>query len=129
MQSVDLRFATFVLPPMLLSLALSAAAQAPDTVTIEGQTKKTVGTITAMQDGDIACYLSLKDDLGGTFQEMADFELCGQKSALIGQRVKLTYRPRHVQSSECQGNPGCKKSALVLLVVAAVPTVPPAGSR
>jgi len=122
MQSFNLRFAALVLSAMLLVLTVSASAQAPDTVTIDGQTKKAIGTITAMQDGDIACYLSLKDDLGVTFEEMADFELCRQKSALVGQRVALTYRPQRVQSGECQGDPGCRKSVLVLVVVAAKPT-------
>lgn len=113
--------ASLILSAVGLVLTVSVSAQAPAMVTIDGQTKKAIGTITAMEDGDIACYLSLKDDLGVSFQEMADFELCWQKSALIGQRVALTYRPVPVQSRECQGDPGCRKSVVVLLVVAAKP--------
>ena len=121
MQSFNLRFAALVLSPGLLVPMVSASAQAPNTVTIDGQTKNAIGTIAAMQDGDVACYLSLNDDLGVAFQEMADFELCRQKSALVGQRVALTYRPQHLQSRECQGDTRCRKSELVLLVVGAKP--------
>lgn len=115
----------------LLAFPLAAAAQ--ETVTVGGQTKHASGTITAMEDGDIACHLSLKDDRGAVFKEMADFEICAQKRALLGKRVALTYKPQRVQSPECQGNPDCKKSVTVALVVSAKPvaaaTAPSAGAE
>lgn len=86
--------------------------------------KKTTGTITAMEAGDIACYLTLRDDAGVRFREMADFEICEQRS-LLNKRVSLTYKQSRVQSASCQGDPDCKKSDTVLLVVSARPL--PAG--
>ena len=80
--------------------------------------KKTAGVIVAMESGDVACYLKLKDDRGGTFSEMAKFEIC-EKTSLIGKRVALTYELARVMSEECQGNPDCKKSRTVALVSAA----------
>lgn len=102
-------------------LCLSFPAHAQDTVTVGGQTKRAFGTPTAFENGDIACYLTLKDDRSATFREMADFDLCAQERALKGKRVALTYRAQRVQSASCQGNPDCKKTDTVILVVAAKP--------
>jgi len=113
--SICLRY----LVPVLLFLSLPAHAQ--DTVTVGGVTKRAFGTPTAFESGDIACYLTLKDDRGATFREMADFDLCAQERALKGKRVALAYRAQRVQSASCQGNPDCKKTDTVILVVAARP--------
>lgn len=125
--SICLRLLTFVV------LCLSLPAYAQDAVTVGGQTKRTFGTPIAFESGDIACYLTLKDDRGATFREMADFDLCAQERALKGKRVALTYRAQRVQSASCQGNPDCKKTDTVILVVAAKPAplagaTPPAAS-
>jgi hypothetical protein len=104
----------------LLLLAGSAAAQTADTVRVGNETKRAYGTITGMQAGDIACYLSLKDDSGTAFKEMADFDVC-EKRALLNKRVALKYEVRRVQSPECQGDESCKKSVSVALVTDARP--------
>lgn len=104
----------------IVGLARAAAAQTPDTVQIGNLTKKAVGTVTSLQSGDIACYITLKDDKGATFREMADFEICEQRS-LVNRRVALTYAQRRVQSPECQGDESCKKSITVALVTQARP--------
>ena len=104
----------------IVGLARAAAAQTPDTVQIGNLTKKAVGTVTSLQTGDIACYITLKDDKGATFREMADFEICEQRS-LVNRRVALTYAQRRVQSPECQGDESCKKSITVALVTQARP--------
>lgn len=119
--STCLRLLAFVV------LCLSIPAYAQDTVTVGGQTKRAFGIPTAFETGDIACYLILKDDRGATFREMADFDLCAQERALKGKRVALTYRTQRVQSASCQGDPDCKKTDTVVLVVAAKP-VPLAGA-
>ena len=95
------------------------ALQEVPTVRIGQATKKTVGTIIATNSGDVACYLTLKDDRGVTFEEMADFEICNQKPPLKGKRVTLTYTLQKVMSDECQGDPACKKTRTVALVSAA----------
>ncbi|CAN0407682.1 unnamed protein product, partial [Phaeothamnion confervicola] len=71
-----------VLLATLLVLPLVARAQDVPTVRIGQATKKTVGTVTATNSGDVACYLTLKDDRGTVFEEMADFEICNQKPPL-----------------------------------------------
>jgi hypothetical protein len=99
----------------------SALAQQPDTVKIGQQTKKAIGTIVAMTDGDTGCYLTLKDDAGGTFKEMADFDICTRRTTLLNKRVSLSYTQQRTMAPECQGNPDCKKSVMVVLVSAAKP--------
>lgn len=113
------RSAGIVLLAILLASPLVAHAQEVPTVKIGQITKKTVGTVTATNSGDIACYLTLKDDRGAVFEEMADFEICDQKPPLKGKRVTLTYSLQKVMSDECQGDPACKKTRTVALVTAA----------
>ena len=98
--------------------ALAAIFACP--LAASAQDKKTTGTITAMQAGDIACYLTLRDDAGAPFREMADFEICEQRG-LLNKRVSLAYKASRVQAASCQGDPDCKKSDTVMLVVSARP--------
>ncbi len=122
---------------VLLSTALAGwswSAAAQDTVKIGTETKRATGTIVAMQAGDIACYLTLRDDRGARFEEMADFEIC-ERGTLLNKRVALTYALQNVMSPECQGDPACKKTRRVAIVSAAKPMAaapptqpaPPAG--
>ncbi|MEA2162269.1 MAG: hypothetical protein QOK37_396 [Thermoanaerobaculia bacterium] len=99
----------------LATLPLFAATPATDTVKIGKETKKTVGTLTKAVNGDVACYLTLKDDRGVVFDEMADFSIC-EKPKLIGKRLLLKYSLENVMADECQGNPDCTKSKKVALV-------------
>jgi hypothetical protein len=57
-------------------LAWPVSGHAQDTVKVGQETKRATGTITAMNAGDVACYLTLRDDKGARFEEMADFEIC-----------------------------------------------------
>ena len=113
-------FATLIICP------LAVTAQDVPTVKVGQATKKTIGTVTATNSGDVACYLTLKDDRGAEFKEMADFEICDQKPPLKGKRVALTYRLQNVMADDCQGNPDCKKTRSVALVSAAKMIAPPA---
>lgn len=118
-QSIAKHMARVLLLATLLAAPLMARAQEVPTVKIGQVTKRTVGTVTATNSGDIACYLTLKDDRGVVFEEMADFEICDQKPPLKGKRVTLTYSLQKVMSDECQGDPACKKTRTVALVSAA----------
>jgi hypothetical protein len=118
-QSIAKRMAGVLLLATLVAAPLMARAQEVPTVKIGQVTKRTVGTVTATNSGDIACYLTLKDDRGVVFEEMADFEICDQKPPLKGKRVTLTYSLQKVMSDECQGDPACKKTRTVALVSAA----------
>lgn len=108
-----LAFSLFVVCP--------AIALAQDTVAIGGATKRAFGTPIKFVNGDTACFITLKDDKGTTFDEPADFDLCAQEKALRGKRVALTYRVSRVQAASCQGDPDCKRTETVILVVAAKP--------
>ena len=112
-------FARLVLLAGLIASPVAAGAQDVPTVKIGQTTKKTVGTVTATNSGDVACYITLKDDRGVVFEEMAAFEICDQKPPLKGKRVTLGYTLQKVMSDECQGNPDCKKTRTVALVSSA----------
>ncbi|MBS0519547.1 MAG: hypothetical protein JSR90_12715 [Proteobacteria bacterium] len=116
------------LPPAVLfaiAAGWAASSQAQDVVRIGQETKRASGTIVSMNAGDTACSLTLKDDKGATFREMAAFEICDQGKALINRRVALTYTQQKVQAPSCQGDPDCKKSVTVVLVSAARPLAAP----
>ena len=103
----------------LASFCHAATVPAAPTVKIGNQVKNTVGTVIDLNQGDIACYMILKDDTGKEFNESAVFELCNKRPSLKGQRVALTYKLQNVQSAECQGDPNCKKSHRIALVTSA----------
>jgi hypothetical protein len=119
---------TVVLIASLIGAALPVAAQDSGTVKIGEATKRTSGTLTAMNIGDVACYLTLKDERGAVFEEMATFEIC-EKPALLGKRVALTYVLGKVIAAECAGDVGCKKTRTVALVSAARVIETAAGAR
>jgi hypothetical protein len=112
------RRTVFALLAALAALSLPALAQS--TVKIGKETKKTAGVVTELQAGDVACYITLKDDQGVEFNELGDFSIC-ENRGLIGKRVTLTYELGNVMADECQGNPDCTKTRTVALVTAAHP--------
>lgn len=83
---------------LLCFAGISLAASAP-TLRIGNQTKNAVGTILDVNQGDISCYLTLKDDAGKSFEESASFDLC--VNSLVGQRVQLGYTMENVQARSC----------------------------
>lgn len=110
---------------IILGLALNTAyaetasvkTVVSNTVKIGNETKQTSGLLTALQSGDVACYLTLKDDKGKEFTEMALFEICDM-TKLVGKRLRLSYRIESVIADSCQGDPECKDSRKVALVSA-----------
>ncbi|MFM2450901.1 MAG: hypothetical protein RIS44_3351 [Pseudomonadota bacterium] len=102
------------------SLVFAAASfgqtTAPSTVKVGNISKQAVGTVTDISDGDLGCYLSLKDDQGKAFKELADFAICEKPKAYLGRRVSLTYTMRSVMADSCQGDTSCKKTRAVALV-------------
>jgi hypothetical protein len=74
--------------------------------------------IKSLTPGDTACYITLEDARGKRSEEMADFELC-EKTKLIGQRVRLKRERSAVMAASCQGDPECKKTQTVNLIVKA----------
>jgi hypothetical protein len=78
--------------------------------------KEKIGTITVLEAGDVACYLTAKNDQGKEFNELADFSICEQTPSLVGKRVSLEYTAGSVMADECQGDPDCTKTRNVMLV-------------
>ena len=97
-------------------LAGPAVSQALSTVKIGNEVKATEGILVGQQEGDAACYLTLRDDAGRQFTERADFEVCIASGKLTGKRVRLAYTPGRVMHEDCQGDPSCRKSRTVALV-------------
>ena len=109
----------------LIPLALSAGFAATSfaqtvapasTVKVGAFTKQTIGTVTEINSGDAACYLSLKDDQGKAFEELADFTICEKPKTYTGKRVSLSYTLGTVMADSCQGELSCKKTKAVALV-------------
>jgi hypothetical protein len=79
--------------------------------------KQTLGTMADVDKGDNGCYLTLKDEKGAEFIEIGKFEICTQKPPLKGKRVALAYSLETIQATSCYGDPKCKKTETVPLVV------------
>ena len=79
----------------------------------------TQATIVRQVAGDAACYLTLREDTGRETTEMAEFDLCAPSANLQGKKVQLTYAQRTVMDPSCGGDPTCKRTRAVGVVVAA----------
>ena len=110
-------------PGTAAPLAVAAPPAAPAVVYKEGvirvgtEMKQTLGTMTDVDKGDNGCYLTLKDEKGAEFIEIGKFEICTQKPPLKGKRVALAYSLETIQATTCYGDPKCKKTETVPLVV------------
>ncbi|TAJ85378.1 MAG: hypothetical protein EPO10_13730 [Reyranella sp.] len=102
-------------------LVSTLPVEAQDTVTIGGEKKRAFGTAIGFRNGDTACFVTLKDDRGITFDEPADFDLCAMEKSLKGKRLALTYKTARVMAASCQGNPDCKKSDTIILIASVKP--------
>lgn len=120
---------TIALSIVLAALVPTAAAlaQTVETVRVGQQIKNVHGTVLRIENGDAACYLTLRDDRGATFKELADFGVCEKPGSLLNKRVALKYQLQSVQSPECQGDEKCRKTVTVALITQAQP-VAAAGS-
>ena len=102
-----------------LTMVGAVYAQEKATIRLGGRVLKTYGVVTEAVTGDVACYLTMKDDRGALFTEMAAFELCDQTPSLKGHRVALAYKMERVLADECAGDPACQKTKLEPLVTRA----------
>ena len=91
-------------------------AKKPPKMIVRQKTRAKTVTITEMNQGDIACYITFKKANGRFDTEMADFKFCEDKSNYIGKKAAFSYRKQNVLSPECQGDHDCGKSQLVDLV-------------
>jgi hypothetical protein len=109
-------FVCGVSTPVPLPVPQPAVATAATTVKVGKFIKQTSGVLNKLENGDTACYLSLKGDDGKPFDEMGNFSICIEQASLIGKRVTLSYALGTVVSDECGGDENCKKTKTVALV-------------
>ena len=81
------------------------------------QVDPTPVTLVAMEPGDRACTFTVQGP-GGTTTELADFEFC-ERDDLVGQRVTLTRVATQLPAASCEGDPACRETEQVQLVIAA----------
>jgi hypothetical protein len=113
--------------PAAASPATPAAAPAPPAppaivykegvIKVGSEMKQTLGQMTDVDKGDNGCYLTLKDEKGAEFIEVGKFEICSQKPPLKGKKVALAYSLETIQAASCYGDPKCKKTEVVPLVI------------
>ncbi|MGB6297197.1 MAG: hypothetical protein WBF90_13595 [Rivularia sp. (in: cyanobacteria)] len=86
---------------------------------IAGKGQPKVGTIKRIEQGDLACYVTLIDQKGKEHDISADFEICPQKEQFLNKKVKLSYKI--LNFNDCQSNEPCgktkKESAIVKMEV------------
>lgn len=115
---------TSAVPPVTPATAATPAdPAAPAVVYKEGvvkvgtEMKQSLGVLVDVEKGDNGCYLTLKDEKGNEFIEVGKFEICSQKPPLKGKRIALAYSLETIQAASCYGDPKCKKTETVPLVV------------
>jgi glyoxylase-like metal-dependent hydrolase (beta-lactamase superfamily II) len=71
-------------------------------------------TLLALESGDAACYVALRDGSGTEHRYHGEFELCAggtaDASALVGKPVLAEIARERVQAESCQGDPACTDS-------------------
>lgn len=87
-------------------------------VTVEGQTVPTRAVVTEIENGDRACYVTVRTDGGSSETIFADYSLC-DTDGLLGRRVQIEYAPGTVMAASCEGDPDCLDTEAVALAVAA----------
>jgi hypothetical protein len=73
------------------------------------------GTVLKMTNGDIMCYIELRDVAGRKHTLGADFSLCENPNKFLNRRVKLTYQRAKV--NDCESAEPCGKTRWETLVV------------
>jgi hypothetical protein len=97
----------------LACLTLATSAMAAET---DGLLRS--GRILKMTNGDIMCYLEVRDAKGNVRTIGADFEVCSQQQ-LINRKVRFTYK--RMQVSDCESAEPCGKTRWEMLVSAVKP--------
>ncbi len=96
-----------------------APVQKVSTTPKAGKGQPKVGTIKRIEQGDLACYVTLIDEQGKEHNINASFEICPQKEQFINKKVKLSYKI--LNFNDCQSIEPCgktkKESAIVKMEV------------
>lgn len=73
------------------------------------------GQLISLTPGDVACYADIEVD-GELRNEMADFSICEQGEAWLGQPVLYAWTEAQVLAADCQGDMDCGRSDTVTLI-------------
>ena len=76
------------------------------------------GKILKMTNGDLMCYLDIKDPQGKIHNVGATFEICEQ-TKLLNKQVRFTYKKMPI--NDCQSAEPCGKTRVETIVVRLTP--------
>lgn len=96
------------------TIILSFIATPPD---IQAQNSKlpSLARVTAMNAGDLACYVDLVDNKGKKYEGVyAIFEICELESTFLNKRVRLSYRQESF--NDCESAEPCGKTKLITAI-------------
>jgi uncharacterized protein YecT (DUF1311 family) len=80
----------------------------------QSQEKPQTGRITNIVQGDIMCYVTLRDDANQEYNLGATFDICAQSDRLLNRTVSLEYGVETV--NDCQSNEPCGKTREELII-------------
>lgn len=86
-------------------------------IKVGGELKQTRGRITDIDKGDNGCYFTFRDDKKNELIEVGKFELCALKPSPKGKLVEFQYNIETIQAGDCYGDPKCKKTETVPVIV------------
>ncbi|XDE65263.1 hypothetical protein AB3M80_16690 [Arthrospira platensis BEA 1257B] len=73
-----------------------------------------MGQVTNIVQGDIMCYVTLKDQMNQEHQLGATFDICAKANQFINRRVSLKYSLQNV--NDCESIEPCGKTRQELLI-------------
>ena len=86
-----------------------------------------MGTVTLIElsPGDIACYVTVRDEDGKSHTHPGAFEVCPggptDASPYLGFPVELTWETGSVTSADCGGSPDCANSDFAQIITSITP--------
>ncbi len=93
---------------------LASATLALTAIAAQAAPLPRTGKILKMTNGDLMCYLEVKDPQGKIQTVGADFEIC-QQQRLLNRRVRFTYKK--VAINDCESAEPCGKTRLETIAV------------
>jgi outer membrane protein W len=102
------------LPKFVAPAGIAVALVACTAVSALAAPLPRTGKVLKMTNGDLMCYLEVKDSQGKIHNVGADFEIC-QKTQFLNRRVRFTYKK--VAINDCESAEPCGKTRMETIVV------------
>jgi hypothetical protein len=99
--------------PFVVS-SLAVVTLALTAISVQAAALPRTGKILKMTNGDLMCYLEVKDPQGKIHNVGAGFEIC-QKTKFLNRRVRFTYKK--VAINDCESADPCGKTRMETIVV------------